>query len=288
MINFVIAGAFHQFDTIALFFLTNKDILKKFKFVVYDGLNNCKWNGGRINRNVFYKKNRADFYYKNKIGIALTFTNPDIFLKCPVGNDLLEKFHREGNTIILINDELREYIRDKYPKYKLTYSITGIDKISVPMSDSDFERYKKLEEKYDLIVPRSEHIFDDRFKDLDPSKYEIMLNDTCIYNCPHYTEHFKRIAKQNLVNGNPWEIFGEKSCLDVEECWLPRFNFNIGDKKAMKEQGNNYGMDLKKNQIERLINVGIKNLKISGREMSSTNFKNELKSFLDKEYEIEE
>ena len=59
-------------------------------------------------------------------------------------------------------------------------------------------------------MPRSEHIFDKAFLGLDRKKYEIMLNDTCVYNCKHYGEHFKKIAEKNRVVGNPFKIFAKK------------------------------------------------------------------------------
>ncbi len=48
------------------------------------------------------------------------------------------------------------------------------------MQDSDIEYYKNLEDNYNLIVPRMEHTFDKRFLELNQSKYEVMLNDTCV------------------------------------------------------------------------------------------------------------
>ena len=280
MVTFNIAGAFANFKPISLFFLRNKDLLDQHSFIVYDGINNCRWNGGRINRDITYDDGIINYYYKNNIGIALTFTNDMISLDDSVGNALLEKFHRKGNRIILVNEELRKYVRKNYPKYEITHSITGLGDISVPMSDSDFDRYKDLEEKFDFVVPRSEHIFDERFIRLNSNKYEIMLNDTCVYNCRYYGEHFRKIAKQNRIDGNPWETLGEDHCKKVEECWIPDFDFTIGDKEAMALHQDDYGMDLKKNQICRLVDLGVSNFKISGREMTSDFFNIELRSYL--------
>jgi len=280
MINFIIAGAFSHFTDISLFFIKNKSLVENFNFTVYDGINNCKWNGGRINRDIHYDDRMIEYYYSLGVGIALTLSNPIIDLSDETGNHLLEKFHKEGNRLILTNASLRKYIRKNFPKYKLTYSITGLGKISLPMSDSDFNRYLDLESKYDLIVPRSEHIFDKRFKELNQEKYEIMLNDTCIYNCPKYGEHFEKIAEQNRLEGNPWEKLGQDHCFKVEECWVPSFDFNVGDLGAKEKHGENYGMDLESSQIKRLMSSGVKHFKISGREMNSEQLTYELKSYL--------
>jgi len=153
------------------------------------------------------------------------------------------------------------------------------------MSDNDFDRYRDLEEKYDSIVPRSEHVFDDRFKDLDIRKYEIMLNDTCIYNCPYYGEHFEKIAEQNRLYKKPWEDADIHDMKEVEECWLSdrstylkcsSFDPNTGHPPAIKKHGENYGMDLSGNQINRLQDMGVHNFKITGREMNYEDFEDEL------------
>lgn len=284
-----IAGAFSKSRELRLYITCNKNLIKKFNITVYDGVNCCPWNGGRINRDIVYDVNMMEFYYRNNISIALTFTNPEIDLNDKTGNHLLEVFHKPGNVIISINDKLREYIKQKYPLYKHTRSITGFSKINVPMSDEDLYNYKKLENDYDYIVPRCEHIFDERFTSLNQSKYEILLNDTCIYNCPYYGEHFEKIAEQNLEYNNPWKDASEAEMYNIEECWIsdrstykkPQiFNPDLNDENTIKKYGDNYGMDLKTKQIKRLIKQGVTNFKISGREMTSEEFNNELNYYL--------
>ena len=260
---YIIAGAFSKFKELSLFILKNKitDI------TVYDGVSNCSWNGGRINRDVTFNQAQIDFYYKRNIGIALTFTNHEIDLSDETGNYLLETFHKKGNKIILVNDELRCYIRKSYPLYDLTYSITGTGHLNIPMQQSDYNFYKDLEFKYDLIVPRMEHIFDPLFLKLDQSKYEIMLNDNCAWGCPKYKEHFEAINNQNKTL-SPWTTLGSDHCTKIEECWLPKFNPDIDSKH--KE------MDINLETQKELFSRGIKHFKISGRELSDINFRYEL------------
>jgi len=134
--RYLIAGAFSKTMPIM-------NHLRNYKgdadIVVYDGINKCKWNGGRINRDIFYSDGVIQYYYKRKISIALTFTNHKIELDDETGNHLLKKFHRKGNAIILINDNLRKYIRKNYPKYQLIYSITGMGHLNIPLLDADIE-----------------------------------------------------------------------------------------------------------------------------------------------------
>ena len=285
-----IAGAFSKSKELRLFIIRNKKLIKDFDITVYDGINNCPWNGGRINRDITYDQDTIDFYYRNNITIALTFTNPVIDVTDTIGNELLEYFHHPGNVIISVSSELREYVKQLYPGYKHTRSITGFGKISIPMSDDDFDLYKSLECNYDYIVPRCEHVFDERFTQLDHSKYEIMLNDSCIYNCPYYGEHFEKIAEQNRLFGKPWNATNENIMRDIEECWISNrseykkpvvFDPDEGDAKAIEKYGDNYGMDLKRHQIYNLIKRGISNFKITGREMPFEDFNTELNVYMD-------
>lgn len=269
--NYIIAGAFSKFNDLSLYILRHKPH-KRYGITVYDGIMSCSWNGGRINRDIEYKDSQIEFYYNRGIGIALTFSNPEIDLDDVIGNNLLDKFHRDGNRIILINEELRNYIRKYYPRYELTYSITGMGNINIPMRNDDLKFYRDLELKYDLIVPRMEHVFDSKFEELDQSKYEILLNDTCIWNCPYYKEHFELIAKQNTIAHKPWEELGHDECFKIEECWLPKFDPSIESQYD--------GMDISKSKIEELKLRGIEHFKISGRELVSEEFIIELNTFL--------
>ena len=87
---YIVAGAFSKFKELSLFIMKNN--IKN--IVVYDGINNCSWNGGRINRDIYWKQSYIDFYYNRNISIALTFTNHNIDLNDSIGNNLLNKFHK--------------------------------------------------------------------------------------------------------------------------------------------------------------------------------------------------
>ena len=280
-----LGGAFAKKTQLLPYILKNKSIVSSFNLTVFDGINNCSWNGGRINRSISYDDSTIDFYYRNNINIALTFTNPTINLEDQIGNHLLEKFHRDGNCIISVNDELRSYIAHEYPRYKHTRSITSFGDISIPMSNEDFDRYKSLEDQYDYIVPRMEHVFDKRFKDLNPDKYEVMVNDTCLYGCPLYKEHFEKIALQNTLYEKPWEEGDPEEMYKIEECWLPNFNPCNGHAGNKKKYGEDYGMDLTIKQIKRLVDVGVKNFKITGREMTIDQYNGELNNYIKPLYE---
>lgn len=259
--RYLLAGAFSKSVPLIKFLTQYKGSAN---IVVYDGINKCKWNGGRINRDIYYNDGLINYYYSKGISIALTFTNHNIDLTDPLGNELLEKFHKEGNALIIVNDDLRKYVREKFPKYDLIYSITGMGLLNIPLQDSDIAWYKDLEAKYDWIVPRFEHIFDKRSDELDKSKWEVMVNDTCVWGCKYFDQHFKAIADENTA-GRPYSK-------EVEECWLPKFNPDIDSKYNC--------MDIDLEHMNKLRDAGVTSFKITGRELPDETYYNELKTYV--------
>jgi hypothetical protein len=274
MIHILIGGGIGKFDQISQFILENENIFKHIRLSVYDGPNNCKWNGGRINRNCFYNNEQLEFYTKHNIGFKLVFTNDTIDVTDPIGNELLDVFHRTGNGVTLINDGLRRHIRKHYPKYKLTYSITGTDNINIPMNRSDINVYRELEGKYDYIVPRAEHNLDHKLLLLDKSKYELYVTEGCCTCCPVWTEHFASISE-----GNRNEIiFTESLARKYEDCWLERgsseFDFDAHILNA--------------EQISILYKKGFMHFKMSGRDADTRPNTGSYTDYLDSLLEIYE
>jgi hypothetical protein len=260
--RYLLAGAFSK--TIPLIKFLSQQLVDSNQLVVYDGVNKCRWNGGRINRDVYYSDALIDYYYSKGVNIALTMSNHKIDLDDETGNHLLEKFHRKGNALIIVNEDLRAYVRKNFPNYDLIYSITGMGLLNIPLQDEDIAWYKELESKYDWVVPRFEHVFDPRAVELDRTKWEVMLNDTCVYGCKHYDAHFKAIADENTA-GRPYTAA-------IEECWLPKFDPSKDSKYDC--------MDIRPNKMRELKDMGVKSFKITGREMQDDEYYGELMRFV--------
>jgi hypothetical protein len=260
--RYLLAGAFSKSVPIIKFI--GQNLVDSNQVIVYDGVNKCRWNGGRINREVYYNDGLIDYYYSKGVSIALTMSNHNIDLSDELGNHLLDKFHKEGNALIIVNGDLRAYVREHYPKYDLIYSITGMGRLNIPLQDSDIKWYKDLESKYDWIVPRFEHVFDVRADELDRTKWEVMLNDTCVWGCKHWDEHFKAIADENTA--------GRSYSAEVEECWLPKFDPSRDSKYA--------SMDIKPENMRKLLDIGVRSFKITGREMTDEEYYGELMRFV--------
>lgn len=242
-----IAGAFRHFAEIQQLYVKNLSFFRKNQIQIYDGINS-KWSGGRVNiYSSDFDVKKLDFYNNKNIGVYLTFSNFYIDCSLEEENKILEILNKNPlNGVIISNEEFRIYLRKNYPNLKLFKSITSFD--SLNLSDYNF---KDLESKYDFICPRFEWVFNSEFhKLIDPKKYEIMTNDTCIENCKLWYKHFEAISKYNIDNvGDPHKI---------QECWL---NFDFNTKHSCFN-----GMDLKKDEIRKCLEIGYNCFKISGRE----------------------
>ena len=275
-----IGGAVAHYDRLIRELPVLKLRNKHIQFTVYDGPNLCSWNGGRINRHINLTHEMLERYNKFGISVALTFSNPVIDLNDPVGNRLLDLLYDTGskfgvtNKVILINEDLRQYLKENYD-FELIYSVSG-HYSDITINDKLISYYHNLESKYDFIVPKFELIFDEDFyTQIDPSKYEIMTNDTCIHACPYWQEHFKAISNMNTQYKDPWLEAGYDRCFNVEECWLDDFN---PDEPSDDEE---IGMDLNRDMVQKALSIGYRSFKVSGRENPHETVMHHVMKYLD-------
>lgn len=284
LIKLNIAGAVVHYNKmlnkIRILKITNKNI----SFNVYDGPNLCQWNGGRINRDIILTDHMIEMYNKSGISISLAFTNHIIDINDEIGNQLLEKLKFYGekynikNKIILVNEDLRIHLRKNY-NFELIYSITGHES-DIKLDKNRITYYKELEEKYDWIVPKFEHVFEPLFyNNINPLKYELLINDACIYGCPYYKEHFKSISEHNNKSKTPLLEFGEEHCKKIQECWLPWFNPDIGHQKHKDKYKEKMGMNYTRDMIKLAIKLGYVSFKLSGRENDTDYVMTEIEKF---------
>jgi len=267
-----IAGAFTFNFT--EFFLKSA-IYKKFNITVYDGVNNCQWNGGRINRPIYIDQKDIERYNKLGIAVSLTFSNHIIDLNDDTGQTLLKWLNDSQikygiqNEITLVNEDFLKHLRSNY-NFILKYSITGHDSKQKNVEELKVY-YKRLELLYDKIVPKMEDVFKNVFS--NNNKYELMLNDTCLENCPYYNEHFKAINfinKNTLIDIN--NLYNDNK--SIEECWLSNFDPNIPN------MNNNCGMDFNESMFKESLSKGFNSFKISGRENKQEDILNDIKYYI--------
>ena len=268
-ITFNIAGAFSHSDVIFEHYSKNKSIYNSYKKIyVYDGIDDCSWNGGRVNDKSLVLNDdlmdTAERYYSIGWGIKITLSNNIIDLKDSKGLRILEKFHKRGNGVILRNKDLKNLISKEFPLYETTHSITGALQ-DATLSEENLNFYRDLQKEYDFIIPRLENNLDPNLEKLDKSKIEILINDKCVYNCPYFKKHYDYIASLNLPSEHSEEELAKSGM-----CWINEKFLKIVTELDIKRHGFRYGMKLSKEQIVYLIDRGFYNFKILGRNFADT------------------
>lgn len=153
----------------------------------------------------FLKRQISDLDYKflqeNNIGLRLPFTNHYVSKEEYEKNKpLLEKYHKEGNSIIISNDDFAKWVKKDFPLYKLEASILKeIDSI---------EKINKALELYDTIVlPMNVNNNMALLKSIQQKeKITLFGNAGCALTCPNRI-CYDYISKRNKVLGDTNIIF---------------------------------------------------------------------------------
>ena len=186
------------------------DLIEDFPNCFHDGITigsifgtfpNAIWNGGRVISGNFVDKNTMikiikKFNQKN-IPLRFTFTNSQIgvdHLTNEYCNQILTLSDNGLNEIIINNSILEEYLRNQYPNFKFILSTTsgirGIDEINDACERYDYVVLDYNDNK-DLNVLNN-------IKNKD--KIEILLNESCMPNCPIRKQHYNSISNSQLNN----------------------------------------------------------------------------------------
>ncbi len=249
----------------------------------------CEWGIGA--RSTFFRLNNLSIiekYFeklKNKYNFipALTFTNLNAKEKLndEYSNNLLDLAYSQNCRFIVATDELYNHIKSRYPNAKIHSSVI-IPSVKIA-EEKDFDEtrfYNEMLDKCEVVVIRPEYTTDniDKLDKLlsDVSRVEVLVNQTCQYNCPYHRIHYnfleqidkcdKRENVKYHTNDNPEEF-----------SLCPKFDKNYRNVHLAKEH------------TEKIIGLGIKKLKIQGRSLTFSWLFNELyENFFNNEYSIEE
>ena len=155
------------------------------------------WNGGRISMGDQCDAGFIQSVVKgiNSAGIPIryTYTNPLLErkdLEDEYCNFCMRVADNGMNEVLVVSPILEEYIREKYPRYKINSStckeIRNLDDLNA-----------ELEKDYHLVV--LDYNFNNQFDVLEniekKDKCEILVNAICIPNCPRRGEHYRHLAK---------------------------------------------------------------------------------------------
>lgn len=159
------------------------------------------WNGGRISIgdqcDAGFVQNVVKSVNALGVPIRYTYTNPLLTeqdLNDEYCNFCMRVADNGMNEVLVVSPILEEYIRAKYPGFKINSStckeIRNVDAVNA-----------ELEKDYQLVV--LDYNFNNQFDLLEKiekkDRCEILVNAICIPNCPRRGEHYRHMAQTERI-----------------------------------------------------------------------------------------
>jgi hypothetical protein len=183
---------------------------------VHDGFSGLPWCGGREQGSTIGAAVLDDLieqYRRRGVGFNLLFSNHLLRaddLTNEYGNMLLERFHDERNGVVVCDGVLADYVRARYPKYRLIRSVINayLHEVIYRRPDAIVRYFQGKIQQYDCVVVPSElNLRFDVLDKLDKSKLEFLVNNNCFWHCPYAIKHYTLIARgYKSVGGLPTRV----------------------------------------------------------------------------------
>lgn len=231
---------------------------------VYGTFPTSLWNGGRSFGGRIDPKTIESIikqFNDRNIPVRFTFTNPKIkleHLKDPFCNTCLKMADNGFNEVIVVSTLLEDYIRMKYPNYKITSSTCK------QLEDME-ELSEELEKDYSLVV--LDYNWNNKFDELEKiphkEKCELLVNACCTPACKKRKEHYDHVGdfqiKLTEHMKHPNEPF---DCKDFD---CPQMGMAL-------YQTTGYSTHIKPEDIyNKYVPMGYENFKIEGRSVPDIN-----------------
>lgn len=220
-----------------------------------------RWNGGRFSNgdqcDARFVREVVKSINAQGIPVRYTFTNP--LLQAPDLEDdycnfCMEVADNGMNEVLVVSPILEEYIRKKYPGYKINSStckeIKDMDALNA-----------ELEKDYNLVV--LDYNWNNQFALLEKiqhkEKCEILVNACCVPNCPRRGEHYRQIARQQSIT------LKNRTLPPDKQIPVPGWHCEYGDKNTLYTI-QSYPTYVSPEAIwETYVPMGFHNFKIEGR-----------------------
>ena len=155
--------------------------------------------GGRIFEG--RQLSERDVYQLNNAGIGLRIPFTNHFVdrdEYETAKPLLEKYHRQINSVIVTNDDLAEWIKEDFPHYDVEASVI-----------KNINTMKKLEKAlpyYNTVVLPMTSNNDMGFLEaiVDKNRIRLFANAGCALTCPSRI-CYRSVSKINKFRGGEWQ-----------------------------------------------------------------------------------
>ena len=215
---------------------------------VFGNFPNCIWNGGTHieGRYVNASEMRMISSVYNSFGVPLrlTMTNPiveDTDVYDRYSNYIMQNLNNGKNQVLVTNETLEKYIREKYPEYPIVRSIVAAEEVYYDDSDKYFMSVLRKHKNDDF-----EFLKTIKHKD----KIEMLANETCDENCPRAYSHYLEFSKKQRYLDNQGALQLECTC----------------DRKFPRRKFYKSPLCITREKIKEIYEpMGFKHFKISGR-----------------------
>jgi hypothetical protein len=268
---------------------------------VHDGFSGLPWSGGRERAGTIDPAVLDDVieqYRRRDVGFNLLFSShllgPDD-LQNEYGNMLLAKLHDERNGVVVCDGVLAEYVRARYPKYRLIRSVVNayLDDVIYRHPGAIARYFEEKTRQYDrVVVPSELNLRFEILDHLDKSKLEFLVNNNCFWHCPFSIKHYTKIARGFKSTGDPASV---RVCLareakGAEQAVLfehLRKNEGIydGSGRLIKRPKRGQPVVVRKSwmkyeQIALMQRKGCVHFKLQGRDIAADAFERALRQFV--------
>ncbi len=209
---------------------------------------------------------RAKEIAELKVDFSIDFDNPFIGedqLGDVIGNTFLHSLESTASPRVYVaSDLLADYLRKHFPKIKIH---AGANKVVADNAQGNLEYYSRSAEKFEKTALHPNDATDAAFLEkliarVPAEKFEIVVNDTCLRNCPARREHLEVLSK---IRRSPWDA----SLLRERHALLNR----VGCENVIAASDNPAGKAsvLSRKELKTAYSLGFRHFKIQSEKLRS-------------------
>ena len=235
----------------------------------------CRWTSGRVSNFFINNLVRIENYIQRlqkynyiPLFIFTTLNDSKEVLNDEFSNNLLDIAVKYNAEFVVASEVLYNYIKSRYPNAKMHCSV--IAAINNFINDKNFDEttfYNKMLDKYETVVIRPEYTLDNiaKLDKLIPeiSRVEIIPNQYCAYNCPNHINHYKL---QEMESTSVYKLINKDKEVKAKKVISSAKDFMENNCPKNNKTENFKGIYFSNQQVEQLIQLGVKKIKLQGRD----------------------
>lgn len=181
--------------------------------IIYGNPQFCIWDGGRIFKEYLHGTQETirdtinQYNYNFQKPVRFVFTNADLkeqHFSDRFCNMLMELGNNYNNEVVTANDNLRDYLANKYKNYKFVSSTTKcLTKKSELLDELHKDEYKLVCLDYNF---NSNLDFLNSLTPEEKAKSELLINPICPPGCKHRKEHYHLNSLFSLNYGQRYHM----------------------------------------------------------------------------------